>query len=159
MSQKVKGKDTHPTMGVINIGENSMEKQIVKTLTEEKYVITCKLADECGNGVEHFSITYDMYKKGRNGHWYTRGGGCGSDLYKKFKELELICKLHLSLFNGVPFYAVKNGMYHGAYIYAYKKGNSTHYAISRSLISPNSYAATYNTLEGAKAKIDDWNNT
>lgn len=112
MSQKVKGKDTHPTMGVINIGENSMKKQILKTLTKEKYVITCKLADECGNGVEHFSITYDMYKKGRNGHWYKRGGGCGSDLYKEFGELELICKLHLSLFNGVPFYAVKNGMYH-----------------------------------------------
>ena len=89
-----------------------MEKQIAKTLSEEKYVITCKLADECRNGVEHFSITYDMYKKGRNGHWYKRGGGCGSDLYKKFKELELICKLHLSLFNGVPFYAVKNGMYY-----------------------------------------------
>lgn len=99
-------------MGVINIGENSMEKQIVKTLSKEKYVITCKLADECGNGVEHFSITYDCSKKGKNGHWYKRGGGCGSDLYKKFKELELICKLHLSLFNGVPFYAVENRMYY-----------------------------------------------
>ena len=99
-------------MGVINIGENSMKKQILKTLTKEKYVITCKLADECGNGVEHFSITYDYFEKGRNGHWYNRGGRCGSDLYKKFKELELICKLHLSLFNGVPFYAVKNGMCH-----------------------------------------------
>ena len=63
------------------------------------------------------------------------------------------------LFSPVNEEDVKNGMYHGAYIYAYKKGNSTHYAISRSLISPNSYAATYNTLEGAKAKIDDWNNT
>lgn len=101
-----------PSMGVINIGGNSMEKQIAKTLSEEKYVITCKLADECRNGVEHFSITYDCSKKGKNGHWYKRGGGCGSDLYKKFKELELICKLHLSLFNGVPSYAVKNGMYH-----------------------------------------------
>ena len=89
-----------------------MEKKIVKRREGKKYVITCKLADECGNGVEHFSITYDMYEKGRNGHWYERGGGCGSDLYKKFKELELICKLHLSLFNGVPFYAVKNGMYY-----------------------------------------------
>ena len=63
------------------------------------------------------------------------------------------------LFSPVNEDDVKNGIYNGAYIYAYKKGNSTHYAISRSLISPNSYAATYNTLEGAKAKIDDWNNT
>ena len=114
MSQKVKGKDTHPTMGIINIGENSMEKQILKTLPEEKYVITCKLADECGNGVEHFSITYDMYEKGRNGHWYKRGGGCGADLYKKFKDLglELICKLHLTNFNGVHVWTVENGMYY-----------------------------------------------
>lgn len=91
-----------------------MEKQIVKTLTKEKYVITCKLADECGNGVEHFSITYNYFEKGRNGHWYNRGGGCGANLYKKFGELglELICKLHLTNFNGVPFWAVENGMYH-----------------------------------------------
>ena len=103
-----------PSMGVINIGENSMEKQIVKTLPEEKYVITCKLADECRNGVEHFSITYDYFKKGRNGHWYNRGGGCGADLYKKFKDLglELICKLHLTNFNGVHVWTVENGMYY-----------------------------------------------
>ena len=89
-----------------------MEKQIVKRREGKKYVITCKLADECRNGVEHFSITYDMYEKGRNGHWYERGGGCGSDLYKIFEDLDIICKLHLSLFNGVPFYAVENGKYH-----------------------------------------------
>ena len=63
------------------------------------------------------------------------------------------------LFSPVNIDDVKEGKYHGAYIYEYKKGNITHYAISRSIISPNSYAATYSTLEGAKAKIDDWNNT
>ena len=44
-------------------------------------------------------------------------------------------------------------------ISGYFNGKTTHYAISRSIISPNSYAATYSTLEGAKAKIDEWNNT
>lgn len=62
------------------------------------------------------------------------------------------------LFSPVNEDDVKNGMYHGAYIYEFRKGNATHYAISRSLIAPNSYVSTYNTLEGAKAKIDDWNN-
>lgn len=89
-----------------------MRKEAIRIRERKMYVITCKLADECGNGVEHFSITYNYFEKGRNGHWYNRGGGCGSNLYKEFGELDIICKLHLSLFNGVPFYAVKNGMYH-----------------------------------------------
>lgn len=63
------------------------------------------------------------------------------------------------LFSPVNDDDVKNGKYHGAYIYQYKRDNTTHYAISRSYISPNSYAATYNSLDGAKAKIDEWNNT
>lgn len=54
-----------------------------------------------------------------------------------------------------------DGMYHGVYIYKYYNPNTkvTHYAISRSIISPNSYSQTFSSLEAAKAKIDDWNNT
>lgn len=63
------------------------------------------------------------------------------------------------LFSPVDNDDVHNGEYHGAYIYKYFNGKTTHYAISRSIISPNSYAATYSTLEGAMAKIDEWNNT
>lgn len=63
------------------------------------------------------------------------------------------------LFSPVDDDNIHNGVYHGAYIYKYFNGKTTHYAISRSIISPNSYAATYSTLEGAKAKIDEWNNT
>lgn len=51
------------------------------------------------------------------------------------------------------------GMYHGMYLYQYfdPKSKTTHYAISRSIISPNSYAQTFNSIEGAKAKIDYMN--
>lgn len=54
-----------------------------------------------------------------------------------------------------------DGMYHGVYIYKYYNPSAkvTHYAISRSIISPNSYSQTFSSLEAAKAKIDDWNNT
>lgn len=54
-----------------------------------------------------------------------------------------------------------NGMYHGVYIYKYYNPSTkvTHYAISRSIISPNSYSQTFSSLEAAKAKIDDWNAT
>lgn len=77
-----------------------------------KFVIKCCLHDDCKNGFEHFSITYTRFEKARNNRYYERGGGCGSDLYKMFPEFELICKLHLSDFRGVPMYAVENGMYH-----------------------------------------------
>lgn len=54
-----------------------------------------------------------------------------------------------------------DGMYHGVYIYKYYNPSAkvTHYAISRSIISPNSYSQTFSSLEAAKAKIDDWNAT
>lgn len=54
-----------------------------------------------------------------------------------------------------------DGMYHGVYIYKYYNPSTkvTHYAISRSIISPNSYSQTFNSLEAAKAKIDNWNDT
>ena len=54
-----------------------------------------------------------------------------------------------------------DGMYHGVYIYKYYNPSTriTHYAISRSIISPNSYSQTFSSLEAAKAKIDNWNAT
>ena len=54
-----------------------------------------------------------------------------------------------------------DGMYHGVYIYKYYNPSTkvTHYAISRSIISPNSYSQTFSSLEAAKAKIDNWNST
>lgn len=63
------------------------------------------------------------------------------------------------LFSPVNSDGIENGNYHGAYIYAYynNKTGVTHYAISRSIINPNSYAATYNNLERAKYQIDKWN--
>lgn len=55
----------------------------------------------------------------------------------------------------------QDGMYKGAYIYEYydEPTHSTHYAISRHIISPESYMHTYPTLSAAKAKIDSWQNT
>lgn len=54
-----------------------------------------------------------------------------------------------------------DGMYHGVYIYKYYNPSTkiTHYAISRSIISPNSYSQTFSSLEAAKNKIDNWNST
>lgn len=44
--------------------------------------------------------------------------------------------------------------YKGFYIYAFNRDGATHYAISRSIISPNSYMSTYSSIDRAKAAID-----
>lgn len=44
--------------------------------------------------------------------------------------------------------------YKGFYIYEYHKNGKTHYAISRSIISPKSYLKTFSSLEAAKQNID-----
>lgn len=44
--------------------------------------------------------------------------------------------------------------YKGFYIYAFDRDGVTHYAISRSIISPNSYMQTYSSIDRAIAAID-----
>lgn len=44
--------------------------------------------------------------------------------------------------------------YKGFYIYEFYKDGATHYAISRSIISPNAYMSTYSNLDRAKAAVD-----
>ena len=44
--------------------------------------------------------------------------------------------------------------YKGFYIYAFNRDGTTHYAISRSIISPNSYMSTYSSIDRAIAAID-----
>lgn len=53
----------------------------------------------------------------------------------------------------------EDGRYHGVYIYEYynPKSHATEYAISRHLLSPDSPAYLYTSIEAAKNKIDEWN--
>lgn len=44
--------------------------------------------------------------------------------------------------------------YKGFYIYEFYRDGTTHYAISRSIISPNAYMSTYSSLDKAKAAVD-----
>lgn len=55
----------------------------------------------------------------------------------------------------------EDGLYKGVYIYKYynNKFRTTHYAISRSIISPESYMHTFQSLNAAKQEIDKWQNT
>ena len=50
-------------------------------------------------------------------------------------------------------------IYKGFYIYKYVKNGVSHYAISRSIISPKAYMKTFASLELAKSNIDSNNDT
>lgn len=57
-------------------------------------------------------------------------------------------------YNTTPIYTyVEN--YKGFYIYEFHNQNTTHYAISRNVISPNAFMSTFGSLEQAKQTIDD----
>ena len=45
--------------------------------------------------------------------------------------------------------------YKGFYIYEFHKNGKTHYATSRSIISPKAYMKTFSSLEYAKQSIDE----
>lgn len=66
-----------------------------------------------------------------------------------------------SIFSPVTDGSVVNGKYNGMYIYkatiSTRRGNQVVYAISRSIISPNSYMATFPTLEAAIEGVNKQN--
>ncbi len=71
-----------------------------------------QLADECKNGVCHWSVTADIYemRKNRRSVWLS-GGCCHSDILKHFPGFSKFVALHLCDCYGAPLYAVENGFY------------------------------------------------
>jgi hypothetical protein len=61
--------------------------------------------DECGNGHNTFSITADIQRAGKNGHWYEHSGGCcHGEIVKHFPELAPLIKWHLVSSDGPMHY-------------------------------------------------------
>lgn len=79
-----------------------------------RYAITFSINDDCHNGYESFSVTGEVDRKAKNGHWYNVGGGqCWDEVYDKMTpELQNICDQHLCSWEGRPLYAIENGFYH-----------------------------------------------
>jgi hypothetical protein len=76
--------------------------------------IKIELNDDCKNGHQDFSITGDIYEKGKpKTDRYLIGGGCiYEEILKAKPELKIFVDLHLCDYKGIPMHAVANGFYH-----------------------------------------------
>ncbi len=62
------------------------------------YKINVKIRydDECGNGHNTFTITANIYEKGKRGGWRDHSGGCcHGEIAKRFPEFVHLIKWHL----------------------------------------------------------------
>jgi len=93
--------------------KNSLKHKLVKTKKGVTYHITIKLADECKNGHNDFSITANAYEAGKPtiDKYCVGGGAMGDELAVLFPELSIFNDLHLCDVNGAPMYAIENGFY------------------------------------------------
>lgn len=96
-----------------NILSYTASKNYVENGTTYRIDVKIQLADECKNGVCHWSITADIYGKRQNGRFvWCSGGCCHNEISKHFPEFSKFVALHLSDCYGAPLYAVENGYYH-----------------------------------------------
>ena len=121
-----------------------MKTQIVLTPKElenthyRKFIITIKLADECKNGHDDFSITADGWYKNSNRKDMDCGGCMHEEILKLKPELKIFVDLHLCDFNGAPMYTIENGYY-----WLYKDKQT---AIEYLRITETEYSLLYNSM-------------
>lgn len=78
----------------------------------QKIDVKIQLADECKNGICHWSITANIYEIKNTGRIVNIGGGCCHDeILNHFPEFKPFVSLHLCDCYGAPLYAVENGFY------------------------------------------------
>lgn len=76
--------------------------------------IKIRLNDEYKNGHQDFSITCDIYEKGKpkTDRYFIAGGCCHDEIIKARPDLKIFVDLHLCDYKGIPMHAIANGFYH-----------------------------------------------
>jgi len=91
---------------------NKLFFSTTRTVGGEFYKIEIKLADDCKNGHEDFSIGADYWKANKNRTEQNQlgfFGGCS--VTEIFPEFEIFGRLSNSDYLGQPTYAIQNGLY------------------------------------------------
>jgi hypothetical protein len=94
---------------------NDLRHSIVtKDAEGNNMYIKIRLNDECHNGHQDFSITCDIYEKGKpkTDRYHIMGGCCHDEILKALPELKQFVDLHLCDYKGIPMHATANGFYH-----------------------------------------------
>tara|TARA_R110001592_G_scaffold357192_1_gene659988 strand:+ start:538 stop:1422 length:885 start_codon:yes stop_codon:yes gene_type:complete len=90
-----------------------MKKIIDINNSKTNAVIKIKLADDCKNGHQDFSITATFYEpnKRRTDRNLLTAGCCHDEILKAMPELKMFVDLHLCDYEGSPMYAIENGFF------------------------------------------------
>lgn len=85
-----------------------------KNISGEILIAHVKLADDCRNGHQDFSVTGEIYKAGkpRTDRNLIACGAMGDTIKQLMPELGIFCDLHLCDYLGAPMHAVANMHYH-----------------------------------------------
>lgn len=75
--------------------------------------IKIRLNDECKNGHQDFSITGDIYEKGKpkTDRYFISGGCIHEEILKARPDLKMFVDLHLCDYKGIPMHPTANGFY------------------------------------------------
>lgn len=81
--------------------------------TQYKIIAKVSLDDDCKNTMYDFSVTADIYYKGKNGRFYEHSCGCCHEaIQRRCPEIAKFIPLHLCNHYGAPMYPEANGFYH-----------------------------------------------
>jgi hypothetical protein len=131
---------------------NSLKFKTTMHSGSKTFIIKIRLDDECHNGHQDFSITGDVYEKGkpmieRN---MVHCGAIGDDIAKNFPEYVIFNDLHLCDWEGIPMDAVANGLYHMTDGFNDKKRDHKEMFCEYYRITPDQYEV----LKKAENKIE-----
>ena len=92
---------------------NNLIYKCSKEVNDTVVYVTIRLNDECNNGHNDFSITGEVYKKGKpkTDRYMVCCGCCHDEILEAFPEFKIFVDLHLCSSDGYPMFLGKNAAY------------------------------------------------
>lgn len=92
---------------------NNLIYKCSKEVNDTVIYVTIRLNDECRNGHNDFSITGEVYQKGKpkTDRYMVCCGCCHDEILEAFPEFKIFVDLHLCSSDGYPMFLGKNAAY------------------------------------------------